>query len=266
MRFRMHSIINVKDLVKQFACLRILNGITFEVDKGGVAVFIGPSGSGKTTLLRCINFLEEYDSGEVIIDGKLIGKTKSSNGLYRRASEREIARSRMEIGMVFQQFNLFPHLSALENVIISPIEVKGLPRKDAKEVGEELLHKVGLSDKMNEYPGRLSGGQQQRVAIARALAMRPKVMLFDEVTSALDPGLVDEVFQVIGQLANEGMTMAIVTHEISFAMDIASDIYFLDGGIIREKGPPKEVLMNPKDEKLKVFLKRFSSGFQHRER
>lgn len=261
----MIPMIQVKDLVKRFADLHVLNGISFEVQKGKVAAFIGPSGSGKTTVLRCVNFLEEHDSGEVIVDGRLVGKIRSSDGSFRRASDKEIAKSRMEIGMVFQQFNLFPHLTALENVIISPVKVKGVNRQEAEAIGEELLHKVGLSDKLNEYPGRLSGGQQQRVAIARALAMKPKVMLFDEVTSALDPGLVEEVLQVIGQLAREGMTMAIVTHEISFAMDIASDVYFLDEGVIKEQGPPREVLMNPKDEKLRTFLKRFSSSYRHRE-
>jgi polar amino acid transport system ATP-binding protein len=252
--------IECKNVMKCFGTLEVLKGVSLKVEKGKTAVLIGGSGSGKTTLLRCINFLEEYDSGEILVDGKLVGKRKLSDGFFQKMTEREIAQSRMEIGIVFQNFNLFPHLTVLENILLSPVHVRRLNRKEVRGDAEKLLEKVGLLDKIDEYPGRLSGGQQQRVAIARALAMKPKVMLFDEVTSALDPGLIEEVLQVIANLAKEGMTMVIVTHEMSFAMDVASEVYFLDDGVIKECGPPKEVLSYPRNEKLRKFLKRFMSN------
>lgn len=253
--------IDVKGLTKRFGRISVLNEISFQVGKGEVVVVIGPSGSGKTTLLRCLNFLEEYTAGEVWIDGRLVGWRLDGRGGRVRLPEAEIARLRTEIGMVFQSFNLFPHKSALDNVIMAPMNVKGLSRLEATEIGLELLRKVGLADKVSEFPARLSGGQQQRVAIARALAMRPKIMLFDEVTSALDPELVGEVLGVMRQLAEEGMTMVIVTHEMHFARDVGDRVIFIDQGRIVEEGVPKEVLGRPKTERLREFLRRFTDEY-----
>ena len=257
----MRPMVMVEKLQKSYGFLRVLNGISFQVEKGEAVAVIGPSGSGKSTLLRCINFLEEYESGEIRIDGELIGYRVANGAGRGPRSEAENARLRAEVGMVFQSFNLFPHRTVIENVMMGPVHVKGTDRKHAREIATSLLAKVGLDQKVDEYPARLSGGQQQRVAIARALAMEPKVMLFDEVTSALDPELVDEVLAVIHQLAQEGMTMILVTHEIPFARDVADKIMFMDGGVIVEQGPPDQVLFAPQSERLKLFLRRFSGRY-----
>jgi polar amino acid transport system ATP-binding protein len=253
--------VDVKDLRKAYGRLQVLDGVTFRVDKGEVVVVIGPSGSGKSTILRCINFLEEYQGGEIRIEGELVGYRDANGAARVRRSEAENSRLRAQVGMVFQSFNLFPHRTVLENVMAGPVHVKGMERKAARGIAAELLSKVGLAEKMDEYPARLSGGQQQRVAIARALAMQPKVMLFDEVTSALDPELVDEVLGVMQQLARDGMTMIVVTHEIPFARDVADRIIFMDGGVIVEQGPPDSVLFTPQAERLKTFLRRFSGRY-----
>jgi polar amino acid transport system ATP-binding protein len=214
---------------------------------------IGPSGSGKSTFLRCVNHLESIDGGRLSVDGELVGYRQKKGKLYE-LRESEVARKRAEIGMVFQSFNLFPHMTALENVIEGPVRVQGRHKREVINEGRELLRRVGLEDKIDEYPSRLSGGQQQRVAIARALAMKPKLMLFDEVTSALDPELVKEVLDVIRALAQEGMTMIVVTHEIGFARDVGDRVVFMDGGVIVEEGPAKQVIDNPKEERTKRFL------------
>ena len=232
------SMIEVKDLRKSFGPLDVLKGITFSVAKGEVVVVLGPSGSGKSTMLRCVNLLEEFQGGEIRIDGEVIGYETAANGRRLRLPEAVNARLREQVGMVFQSFNLFPHCTALDNVMMGPRHVRRLSKVAAREIALGLLEKVGLADKADEFPIRLSGGQQQRVAIARSLAMQPKVMLFDEVTSALDPELVGEVLRVIRQLAQEGMTMVIVTHEIGFARDVGDRILFMDGGVIIEEGPP----------------------------
>jgi len=256
----MRPIIDVIDVNKSFGSLHVLKDVSFTVKRGQAVVIIGASGSGKTTMLRCLNFLNDYDSGEIYIDGELLGYKKVNGKLIRR-SEAEIAKSREEIGIVFQSFNLFPHMTVLENIMLSPTHVKKIERKRAIETGKELLERVGLLDKINEYPARLSGGQQQRVAIARALAMHPKIMLFDEVTSALDPELVGEVLAVMKQLAESGMTMVIVTHEMHFARDVADRIIFMDEGRIVEEGEPQKVLSTPKSGRLKAFLKRFTEDY-----
>jgi polar amino acid transport system ATP-binding protein len=257
----MQSMIEVINVNKSFADLHVLKDVNFTVEKGEALVLIGSSGSGKTTMLRCLNFLNQYDRGEIYIDGELLGYKRESNGELVRRSEREIAVSREHVGMVFQSFNLFPHMTVLENVVLAPTHVKKIPRKAAIDRAKELLDRVGLRDKMNELPARLSGGQQQRVAIARSLAMEPKVMLFDEVTSALDPELVGEVLSVIRKLAKDGMTMVIVTHEMHFAKDVANRIAFMDDGKIAELGGCKEVLSNPKHERLRAFLRRFTEEY-----
>jgi len=255
------SMIEVKELRKSFGALEVLKGVSFQVAKGEVVVVLGPSGSGKSTMLRCINLLEDYQHGEIRIDGSLIGYRTDGNGRRIPRSEVENARLREQVGMVFQSFNLFPHRTALENVMMGPLRVRGLARAEARSLALELMGKVGLADKADEYPIRLSGGQQQRVAIARSLAMRPKVMLFDEVTSALDPELVGEVLRVIRQLAQEGMTMIIVTHEIPFARDVGDNIIFMDGGVILEAGPPAKVIANPSSDRLKLFLRRYQGDY-----
>ncbi len=252
--------IEVKDLKKSFGTLKVLDGVGFIVDRGQVLTIIGRSGSGKSTMLRCVNFLEEYDDGEIWIEGESVGYTFGAKGERKRQSERQIARMRAEVGIVFQSFNLFPHRSVVDNVTMAPINVKGMAKKEAQGLAVELLDKVGLSDKVNEFPSKLSGGQQQRGAIARALAMQPKVMLFDEVTSALDPELVGEVLTVMRQLAEEGMTMLIVTHEMHFARDVGDLLLFIDEGKIVEQGVPAEVLAEPKSERLQAFLTRFKEG------
>ena len=256
----MRPMIEVINVNKSFGDLHVLKNVSFTVQRGKSLVLIGSSGSGKTTMLRCLNFLNEYESGEIIIDGELLGY-KKVNGKIVRRSEKEIAKSREEIGLVFQNFNLFPHMTALENITLSLTHVKKEEKKKAERKAKDLLDRVGLLDKFNEYPAKLSGGQQQRVAIARALAMDPKIMLFDEVTSALDPELVGEVLMVMKQLAESGMTMVVVTHEMHFAKDVADHISFMDDGNIVEEGNPKEVLSNPINEKLKTFLKRFTEAY-----
>jgi len=253
--------IQAHEIHKSFGDLKVLNGISFNVGSGEVVAIIGPSGSGKSTLLRCINFLEEHDHGEILIDGEPIGYDLNENNNRVRQSENEIAKLRSIVGMVFQSFNLFPHRSVRDNITMAPISVKKINRIDANNTAEILLEKVGLLDKIDEYPSRLSGGQQQRVAIARALAMEPKVMLFDEVTSALDPELVGEVLNVIKQLAEEGMTMVIVTHEMQFANDVSNKLIFMDSGKIVEVGAPQSLLQNPNSKRLKEFLHRFRSSF-----
>jgi len=253
--------IEAKDIHKYFGDLHVLKGVSINVGKGEAVVLIGASGSGKTTLCRCINFLEEYDDGEILVDGKLMGYHYDVNGKRTKQSPAEIAKSRSEIGMVFQAFNLFPHMTALGNVTTGPINVKKIPKNEAKETGIEILNKVGLADKVDEYPINLSGGQQQRVGIARALAMQPKIMLFDEVTSALDPELVGEVLAVMRNLKKDGMTMVIVTHEMHFAKDVADRIYFLDEGKIAEEGEGAEIINNPKTDRLKTFLRRYTEEY-----
>ena len=251
-------VVQIKDVHKRFGDLHVLKGISLDVEAGEVVTVIGPSGSGKTTLLRCVNFLESYDEGEILLEGTMVGYQRLPDGRRKMRPETEVAAARMEIGMVFQSFNLFPHKTALQNVTLAPQNVRKVAKADARRTAERLLEKVGLADKRNEYPGRLSGGQQQRVAIARALAMEPKVMLFDEVTSALDPELVEEVLTVIRQLAADGMTMMLVSHEMEFARDVADTVVFMDEGLIVENGPPRDVLEAPESERLTRFLKRFS--------
>ena len=240
---------------KRFGKLEVLRGITMDVARGQVVVIVGPSGSGKSTLLRCINHLERLDIGYIYVDGELVGY-REKDGRLIEDSEGEIARKRATIGIVFQRFNLFPHLTALGNVIEAPLRVKKLPHKQAEELGRELLIKVGLADKLDVHPARLSGGQQQRVAIARALAMQPKLMLFDEPTSALDPELVGEVLDVMKGLAVEGMTMVVVTHEMGFAREVAGRAIFMDEGVIVEEGTPAELFQSPQQERTKAFLSR----------
>jgi len=250
----MDPLLRIVDLHKHFASLEVLAGISLDVQRGERVSIIGPSGSGKTTLLRCINWLEKPSAGHIYIDGRLIGE-KQTNGGYVHLSDRELAKERQEIGFVFQRFNLFPHLTALGNVTIAPQKVLGLAKDEAERRGREMLEKVGLAHKINEYPERLSGGQQQRVAIARVLAMQPKLMLFDEATSALDPELIGEVLRVMRQLADEGRTMVIVTHEIQFAGEVSDRVIFMDHGKIVEQGPPRDVLFNPQQPRTREFLK-----------
>ncbi|MEV5747231.1 amino acid ABC transporter ATP-binding protein [Actinoallomurus sp. NPDC052308] len=240
---------------KRFGHLEVLKGIDLDVHAGEVVVVLGPSGSGKSTFLRCINHLETIDGGSIHVDGELIG-FRADGGRVRHLRKREVTRQRREIGMVFQQFNLFPHLTVLQNVIEAPTGVRGEPRAQARERALELLRKVGLEDRAGAYPRQLSGGQQQRVAIARALAMRPKLMLFDEPTSALDPELVGEVLATMKALAEEGLTMVVVTHEVGFAREVADRVVFMDGGVIVESGPPAQVLDAPSNPRTRAFLSR----------
>jgi polar amino acid transport system ATP-binding protein len=238
---------------KRFARNEVLKGITLEVQPGEVLCLLGPSGSGKSTFLRCINHLEKIDSGRLSVDGELVGYREEVGKLHE-LHESEVARKRAEIGMVFQHFNLFPHMTARENVTCAPIRVKGEPGDQAREHAQELLGRVGLEDKLDVYPSQLSGGQQQRVAIARALAMRPKLMLFDEPTSALDPELVGDVLSAMQLLARQGMPMVVVTHEMGFAREVADTVTFMDDGLVVESGPPDEVLGNPQHERTREFL------------
>jgi polar amino acid transport system ATP-binding protein len=238
---------------KRFGRLEVLKGIDLEVQKGDVMCLLGPSGSGKSTFLRCINHLEKINSGRLSVDGELVGYRESGEKIHE-LHERDVARKRAEIGMVFQHFNLFPHMTALENVTLAPMHVANVSRSDARERGRELLTRVGLADKIDVYPVALSGGQQQRVAIARALAMEPKLMLFDEPTSALDPELVGDVLDAMRTLAHDGMTMIVVTHEIGFAREVGDTVVFMDAGVVVETGPPKEVLTSPKHERTQAFL------------
>ncbi|MGV0797664.1 amino acid ABC transporter ATP-binding protein [Mycolicibacterium elephantis] len=245
--------VKAEQVCKNFGALQVLKGITLEVGRGEVLCMVGPSGSGKSTFLRCINHLEQVNAGRLYVDGDLIGYRERGNKLHEMAP-RDAAKQRRDIGMVFQHFNLFPHRTALENVIEAPIHVKRVKKADAIARARDLLEQVGLSAKADAYPAQLSGGQQQRVAIARALAMNPKLMLFDEPTSALDPELVGEVLGVMKRLAAEGMTMVVVTHEMGFAREVANQLVFMDGGVVVESGPPREVLANPQHERTKAFL------------
>jgi len=238
---------------KRFGALEVLKGITLTVGRGEVMCIIGPSGSGKSTFLRCINHLEKVDSGQLYVDGELVGYERRGDKLYE-LREKEVARKRAEIGMVFQRFNLFPHMTALDNVVEGPVRVKGMSRNSANAEGERLLERVGLGGRERTYPRQLSGGQQQRVAIARALAMEPKLMLFDEPTSAFDPELVGEVLDVMRDLAKSGMTMVVVTHEMGFAREVGDALVFMDDGVVVEAGTPREVLANPQQERTQSFL------------
>ncbi|WP_048771413.1 amino acid ABC transporter ATP-binding protein [Cellulomonas flavigena] len=246
--------VSVRGVHKFFGDLHVLQGIDLDIAPGEVCVILGPSGSGKSTLLRCLNLLEEISAGRVYVDGELLGYREDAAGVLHERRDKEIAAQRSRIGMVFQRFNLFPHKTALENVMEAPIQVLTRPRKEARRQALELLDRVGLADRADHYPAELSGGQQQRVAIARALAMDPEIMLFDEPTSALDPELVGEVLQVMQDLAASGMTMAVVTHEIGFAREVADQVVFMDGGIIVEAGSPTEVIDNPQSERTKEFF------------
>jgi polar amino acid transport system ATP-binding protein len=247
-------VMHAENVVKRFGRLEVLKGVSLDVRKGEVVCVIGPSGSGKTTFIRCINHLERIDSGRILVNGHLIGY-RERNGKLVEDSEKNIARQRAEIGMVFQRFNLFPHKTALQNVIEAPIHVRGLRERDAIGQGKALLDRVGLGDKFSTYPGKLSGGQQQRVAIARALAMNPSLMLFDEATSALDPEVIGEVLDVMKALAVDmGTTMIVVTHEMGFAREVGDRVVMIDHGRIVEQGPPAEFFDNPKEERTKRFL------------
>ncbi|RSD16260.1 amino acid ABC transporter ATP-binding protein [Amycolatopsis eburnea] len=240
---------------KSYGHTEVLGGIDLEVRKGQVVCLLGPSGAGKSTFLRCINHLETIDAGQIWVDGEPIGFRQRGGKLYE-LRERDVARQRRDIGMVFQRFNLFAHRTALENVVEGPIRVLGLKPEDARKQGLELLDRVGLAHRADAYPAQLSGGQQQRVAIARSLAMKPKLMLFDEPTSALDPELVGEVLEAMSTLAGEGMTMVVVTHEMSFAAEAADEVVFLADGAVVETGPPADVLRAPKHERTRQFLAR----------
>jgi polar amino acid transport system ATP-binding protein len=248
-------VVSAQRICKSFGSLEVLKGIDLEVQPREVLCLIGPSGSGKSTLLRCINHLEKINAGRLYVDGVLVGYRQRGDKLHE-LKESEVAFQRKDIGMVFQRFNLFPHMTALENIVEAPIQVRRESKAKARERGRELLERVGLADKESTYPGQLSGGQQQRVAIARALAMEPKLMLFDEPTSALDPELVGDVLGVMRQLAKDGMTMVVVTHEMQFAREVADTVAFMDGGVIVEQGPPAQVIGDPKHERTKAFLAR----------
>ncbi|MBB2750821.1 UNVERIFIED_ORG: polar amino acid transport system ATP-binding protein [Rhizobium aethiopicum] len=248
------TILDIKGLRKTYGIHEVLKGVDCAVEEGEVISIIGSSGSGKTTLLRCVNMLEEFQGGTISLDGEEIGY-RVDGAARRRKGEKEIARQRALTGMAFQQFNLFPHMSAAENVMLGLVKVKKMTKPDARAVAEKWLDRVGLSARANHYPGQLSGGQQQRVAIARAIAMSPRLMLFDEVTSALDPELVGEVLQVIKGLAADGMTMLLVTHEMRFAYEVSSRVIFMNQGVICEEGDPKEMFVRPKTERLAEFLK-----------
>jgi polar amino acid transport system ATP-binding protein len=246
-------IVKVEEIHKSFGRLEVLKGISMEVNQGEVFVLIGPSGSGKSTLLRTINHLEKINSGRIWVDGDLVGYRQVGDKLHELRDSEAVA-ARTKIGMVFQHFNLFPHMTARENIVLAQRIVLDRKSADADKRATDLLERVGLAEKVDEYPARLSGGQQQRVAIARALAMDPKVMLFDEVTSALDPELVKDVLDVMRELAKEGMTMLVVTHEMGFAREVANQVIFMDEGIIVEQGAPEQVIRNPQEERTKRFL------------
>ena len=252
-------VVRARNVTKAFGHVEVLKGIDLDVAAGEVVCLLGPSGSGKTTFLRCINSLERIDGGRIWVDGELVGLAERGGRLHR-LTDRQIAAQRRDIGMVFQRFNLFPHMTALENVVEAPIRVRGLPRAQAHERARALLERVGLADRAGNYPAQLSGGQQQRVAIARALAMQPKLMLFDEPTSALDPELVGEVLSVMRELADDGTTMVVVTHEVAFAREVADQVVFMDGGVVVERGTPAEVIANPREERTRTFLARVRAG------
>ncbi|MFD1538507.1 amino acid ABC transporter ATP-binding protein [Nonomuraea guangzhouensis] len=245
--------VHARAVRKSFGQLEVLKGIDLTVERGEVVVILGPSGSGKSTFLRCVNHLETIEGGAIHVDGELIG-FRDSGGRVHHLGDRDITRQRREIGMVFQQFNLFPHFTVVQNIMEAPVGVRRESRAKARARALALLERVGLADKTNSYPRQLSGGQQQRVAIARALAMEPKLMLFDEPTSALDPELVGEVLATMKGLANDGLTMIVVTHEVGFAREVADRVVFMDGGVIVESGPPAEVLDNPQNPRTRAFL------------
>jgi polar amino acid transport system ATP-binding protein len=247
------EMVRADDVHKSFGSLDVLKGIDLVVKSGEVCCVLGPSGSGKSTFLRCINHLEKINAGRIFVDGDLIGY-RERGGKLHELGEKAVARQRRSIGMVFQRFNLFPHMTVMQNVMEAPCKVKRESKDEVRDRAAALLARVGLGDKMDNYPAQLSGGQQQRVAIARALAMRPKLMLFDEPTSALDPELVGEVLDVMKDLAREGMTMVVVTHEIGFAREVGDNLIFMDGGVVVEQGPPREVIANPREERTKAFL------------
>ncbi|MFZ4533205.1 MAG: amino acid ABC transporter ATP-binding protein [Alsobacter sp.] len=249
-------LVAIRGVRKSFGTTLVLDGVDLDVPRGEVVVIIGPSGSGKTTLLRCINALETYDDGSIAVDGVEVGFREGPQVPRKRRSDRELSKIRADIGMVFQLFNLFPHLTAAENVMLGLTKVQGLPRSEAREKALHWLGRVGLSHKVDSLPGQMSGGQQQRVGIARAVAMDPKVLLLDEITSALDPELVGEVLSVVRGLANDGMTMVVVTHEMTFARDVGSQLVFMDHGRKVAEGPPGEILRNSSNERLRTFLSR----------
>ncbi|MFJ6940511.1 amino acid ABC transporter ATP-binding protein [Streptomyces sp. NPDC101132] len=245
--------VQARGVHKNYGSLQVLRGIDLTVERGQVCCLLGPSGSGKSTFLRCINHLERIDGGTLSVDGDLVGYRRQSGRLHE-LREREVAARRRDIGMVFQRFNLFPHMTALENVCEAPVKVGGVPKPEAEAEGHRLLRQVGLADRAGHYPAQLSGGQQQRVAIARALAMKPKLMLFDEPTSALDPELVGDVLDVMRRLAADGMTMVVVTHEIGFAREVADTAVFMDEGVVVEAGDPRQVLTEPTQDRTRAFL------------
>jgi polar amino acid transport system ATP-binding protein len=247
------AMVLAEEVRKSFGPVEVLKGISMQVDPGQVLCVIGPSGSGKSTFVRCINHLEKIDGGRLLVDGHLVGYRRVGTKLHE-LRENEIAKRREDVGMVFQQFNLFPHMTVLGNLVEAPTRVKRVPKEKAVANARRLLEQVGLADREKAYPSQLSGGQQQRVAIARALAMEPKLMLFDEPTSALDPELVGEVLDVMKQLAQGGMTMIVVTHEMGFAREVADEVVFMDAGVVVEKGNPREMLANPQHQRTKAFL------------
>jgi polar amino acid transport system ATP-binding protein len=249
----MTAMVVAERVCKDFGALKVLKGVTLTVERGEVMCIVGPSGSGKSTFLRCINHLESVNAGRLYVDGELVGYREKGGKLHELPT-REAAKQRRDVGMVFQHFNLFPHRTALENIIEAPVHVKKVKKGSAVQRARDLLERVGLPEKADAYPAQLSGGQQQRVAIARALAMEPKLMLFDEPTSALDPELVGEVLYVMRDLARAGMTMLVVTHEMGFAREVADQLVFMDGGVIVESGKPRDVLTNPQQERTKTFL------------
>jgi polar amino acid transport system ATP-binding protein len=246
-------LLRVEKLYKSFGSLEVLKGVDTTLERGHKTAIIGPSGCGKSTMLRCINYMETPTSGHIYLDGELFGE-RQTDGTYTRMSEKDLSRQRAHVGMVFQGFYLWPHLSARDNVAIGPMKVQGLTKSEAYDLADSMLEKVHMSEKAEEFPERLSGGQQQRIAIARALAQQPKLLLFDEPTSALDPELVGEVLKVIHELAEEGRSMVLVTHEIRFARDVADHVIFLGDGQVVEEGPPDEVIKSPKHERLRAFL------------
>lgn len=249
------ALIQIRGVHKFFGDLHVLRGIDLDIANGEVCVIMGPSGSGKSTLLRCLNQLETISAGEIFIDGELLGYRKDpSTGVLYDLTDKQIAGQRSQIGMVFQRFNLFPHMTAIQNVMEGPIQVLGRPKEEVAREAQEYLELVGLGDRLNHYPSQLSGGQQQRVAIARALAMKPDLMLFDEPTSALDPELVGEVLSVMQDLAKAGMTMVVVTHEVGFACEVADHVVFMDGGTIVEEGSPEDVIVNPQNPRTQEFF------------
>ncbi|SNY50831.1 amino acid ABC transporter ATP-binding protein [Paractinoplanes atraurantiacus] len=247
------EMVRADNVHKSFGSLEVLKGIDLVVNSGEVCCVLGPSGSGKSTFLRCINHLEKINAGRITVDGDLIGY-RERGGKLHELGEKDVARQRRSIGMVFQRFNLFPHMTVLQNVMEAPCRVKSENKAEVRDRARALLDRVGLSEKTESYPGQLSGGQQQRVAIARALAMRPKLMLFDEPTSALDPELVGEVLDVMKDLARDGMTMVVVTHEIGFAREVGDKLIFMDGGVVVEEGAPRDVIANPQHERTRAFL------------